>query len=219
MRKHLLILVALCSLAGFPADGNAQPVYRCGNVYTNKPADGCALVPEGKITVVPGRCTSPIFAANPMVLAKVLLPQFERLYEAIPTLSPREEQWLDNEMNRLDAVRWKRANDSRENSIWRAKLDAGDLLGTIRVLSKAVVPQLPERPVVVWTHLASALIDDDGSLHLARLEAMGIIKSDSLPQHWTMWGTTGRPLRESIQDVRVMLAKHILTCIVPAVAD
>jgi len=222
MRKHLLVLVAFCSLLSLPAVVGAQTLYRCGSEYTNSPApgqrDNCVMVPEGKITVVPGRCTSPIFAADPIALAQVLLPQIERLHEAIPALSPREEQWLDNEMNRLDAVRLKRAIDSRENSIRRAKWDAGGLLASLQLLNKVVTPQTPERPVVMWANFVSTLIDDDGSLHLARLAALGVIKSDSLPQHWTIWGSTGQPLRDSIQDVRVMLAKHILVCIVPKVA-
>lgn len=217
MRKHFLILVALSLLLGLPAVVGAQ-VYRCGDFYTNKPTDGCVLVPAGKITAVHGRCTSPLYAADPTVLAKALLPQIERLYEAIPTLSPREEQWLDDEMNRLEHIRRQRAIDSRENSIRRAKSDAGDLLGTLRVLSKVLVPQPPDRPVVLWTHFVSALIDVDSSLHLARLEALGVIKSDSLPQDWTMFGKTGQSLRDSIQAIRVILAKHILVCIVPAVA-
>ena len=54
MRKHLLILVALCSLVAIHADVGAQ-VYQCGDVYTNAPTQGggCVLVPGGKITIVP----------------------------------------------------------------------------------------------------------------------------------------------------------------------
>lgn len=59
MRKHLLILVALCPLVGMPADVGAQ-VYQCGGVYTNAPIKdgGCVLVPGGKITVVPPKPSS-----------------------------------------------------------------------------------------------------------------------------------------------------------------
>lgn len=223
MRRHHLFLVALWLLAGSPAGVGAQTLYRCGNEYTNSPAPSqrgsCVLVPEGKITVVPDRCTSPIFAADPAALAQVLLPQIERLHEAIPALSPREEQWLDNEMNRQDAVRLKRAFDSRENSIRRAKWDAGGLLASLQLLNKVVTPQTPVRPVVMWANFVSTLIDDDGSLHLARLAALGVIRSDSLPQHWTIFGSAGQSLRDSIQGVRVMLATHILVCIIPAVAN
>lgn len=66
MRRHLSILVALCSLLGLPAVGNAQSVYRCGNVYSNKPAEGCVLIPGGKITVVQPKPTDcPLPPAKP----------------------------------------------------------------------------------------------------------------------------------------------------------
>lgn len=67
MRKQVSILVALYTIVGLPAEAPAQPLYRCGNEYTNShtptKGDGCVLIPGGKITVVPPK-PSPGLATN-----------------------------------------------------------------------------------------------------------------------------------------------------------
>ena len=70
-----------------------------------------------------GSCGSK-YPDNPEQLAASLLPTLERLYAAIPFLSPQEEQWLKEEMV-ADGQRPVRAVSSREFAIKEAKTNAG----------------------------------------------------------------------------------------------
>ena len=178
---------------------------------------GCFL--SGAVWAAPDSCRMPGHSGDPSELAKALLPEIERLEAAIPSLSPREEEWLKGELNQKDLRRSLRATDSREHVMRVAKWNAGSLLGSLRVLTKAVTPRVQERQVDQWAFFVYTLIEDDAGVHLARLERDGVIKSDSLPQFWTMIGKTGAPLADSIRMFRSMLARHILICILPKVAD
>lgn len=57
-----------------------------------------------------------LYAADPETLAAAWLPLHERLYAAIPSLSPREQQWLKEEMQSY-GKRSVAAHSSRENAI------------------------------------------------------------------------------------------------------
>lgn len=178
---------------------------------------GCFL--SGAVWAAPGSCHMPGLSAEPNELAKTLLPQIQRLEAAIPDLSPREEEWLKGEIDQKDLRRSLRATESREHVMRMAKWNAGSLLGSLRVLTKAVTPRVQERQVDQWAFFVYTLIDYDAGMHLARLEGEGVIKSDSLPEFWTLFGKTGAPLADSIRMFRSMLARHILICILPKVAD
>ena len=157
-------------------------------------------------------------AADPATLAAFWLPEIERLYAAIPSLSPREERWLDEELN---AGRPRAAN-SREYAIRKAKLNTGSLLGSLRGLTEVIKPKGPRQPTKDWIFFVYVLIDTDSAYDLARLEAEGVIRREVIPEPWTIlegiFEGQEFPLRDAIRTGRSDLARHVLICTLPSVA-
>ncbi len=156
------------------------------------------------------------FAADPAALAAAWLPPIERLYAAIPSLSPREEGWLEEEM-RATPERYLRTLSSREYALREAKQNAGSLLFTIRVLTGVLKPVVPRPPTEDWILFAYTLIDSDSSLYLARLVTEQVIQKEAIPDAWTVWSGMKVPLQDSIRDGRTILARHVLICTLPSV--
>jgi len=168
-------------------------------------AEICAETPDG------------MYAANPKMFAEAWLPQIERLYTALPSISPREEQWLAAESN--DPQRHLRAIRSSTYAIKEAKLDVGSLLGSLRVLSEHVKPAEAMSAVERWALFAYTLIDDDAALHLARLVTDNLVERSTIPERWILWAGPDFPLDDSIRAERTNLARHVLVCVIPQVDD
>lgn len=156
------------------------------------------------------------YPADPEALAEIWLAPIERLYAAIPSLSPREEQWLNDES--ADPERYLRAARSSTYAVKEAKLDVGSLLGALRVLSGDLQPAGEMTGVESWAFFAQILIDYDAALYLARLETEGILDRTAIPKDWTILAGLDFPLEASIRSQRVALAEHVLACIVPQVS-
>jgi hypothetical protein len=139
-------------------------------------------------------------------LAKYWVEAFERLDSAIPSLSPREQQWLEQEMSG-DGQRRVRAVESREFAIRQVKLDSGNLLAIVRALSEGTW-----RPSARtgWIFLANSLIDRHAEYHLERLVRDKVIAFDALPGSWTL-GNPGS-VASSVRYGRIGLAQHVLSC-------
>lgn len=171
------------------------------------------------------------FSPNPTEFAEYWLSSIQRLYEAIPSLSPREEQWLMEmgaipDLKSKDDPYWRakggvtfekqnRAQGSLEYSIWDAKRDAGILRMHLQVLLKIINPSPPRHPAVDWGHLAHSLLDRDAALQLARLEAKGVIPREVIPVPWSILANADYPLQNAIRDQRLTLARHILFLLIP----
>ena len=156
-------------------------------------------------------------AAKPAALAASLLPVFERLYEGIPSLSPKEAQWLKEELV-APGKRSDRAFSSREYALLRAKTNSGSLLGGIRFLTGAVKVKPPRSPTDDWLHLVYNLIEDDVDMYLARLVTEGVIQRELMPFYWIFIASTNYgELRLGIRSGRARLARHILVCTLPKV--
>jgi hypothetical protein len=168
-------------------------------------AELCAETPDG------------MYAASPKVFADAWLPQIERLYTALPSISPREEQWLTAESS--DPQRHLRAIRSSTYAIKEAKLDVGSLLGSLRVLPERVQPAEAASSVERWALFAYTLIDYDAALHLARLAEENIVERSTIPERWTLWAGSDFPLDQSIRAERTNLARHVLVCIIPQVDE
>jgi hypothetical protein len=161
--------------------------------------------------------------ADPKALVEAWLPPIERLYSAIPSLSPREEQWLGDEeqfwLSGTNPERWYRAMRSTTYAIKQAKLDVGSLLGSLRVLSGRVEREEPRSTVEDWALFAYTLIEYDAPAYLARLQEEGVIQSAEIPQDWTVFHEPGFPLDEALRARRLAFARHILVCIIPQVSQ
>lgn len=159
-----------------------------------------------------------LYSSDPTALAVAWLPSIEHLYSAIPTLSPQEKRWLENEMTQSDLNRWKRAHNSREYAIQEAKQNVGSLLGDLRVLAKVVKPEKPRSPVEDWGLFVYTLIDQDAASYLASLVSDGVIQRGALPEAWNVSEGMGISTQKWIVSRRVSLARHILICVLPKVA-
>jgi len=135
----------------------------------------------------------------------------------IPTLSPQEKQWLDEELSRDEQSRTLWALDSREYSVRMARLDMSNLLTSLRMLNDS--DELPEGESLSrrWQRFVYDLIDYDGPLYLAKLVTDHVIEQKQIPRDWS-WLTgiaSEFTLQESIRANRLVLAQHILSCILP----
>ena len=98
-----------------------------------------------------------------------------------------------------------------------ARLDTGNLLTSLRMLNDP--DELPdgESPERQWQRFVYDLIDYDGPLYLAKLVTEDVIEQQQIPRDWS-WLTgiaSEFTLQESIRANRLVLAQHILSCILP----
>lgn len=176
-----------------------------------------------------GPALIPEYSSDPMRFAETWLAHMERLYGAIPNLSPREQEWLEAELTSADnltlddiaegadARRPRRAMRSTTYAIREAKRNSGSLLAALRVLTGRLAPADSRSASQEWAFFTYSLIDEDASLHLARLEAEEVIERTDMPADWTILAAADMSLRESIRSRRVSLARHVLMCIMPQV--
>lgn len=155
------------------------------------------------------------YSKDPDILASTWLTHIELLYSRIPSLSPREEKWLKEEM--MDPGRSVRAYSSREYAIQEAKLNTGSLLGVLRVLTDEIKPKVPRTKVQGWSFLAYTLIEYDAARNLAILADENILPLEAFPQLWAMFHDKDFSLVSAIRAERTQLARHILICIIPQV--
>ena len=156
------------------------------------------------------RCGT-LFAADPAALAAAWLPSLERLYEGIPSLSPKEEQWLQEEMR--DAQRAVRAVSSLEYAIQEAKLNARSLLVLIR---RFIDEHDRTEQTRSWLFFAYTLVEIDTSLYLARLVEERVLQREAIPDDWTVFARSF-PLQDAIRHGRTIWARHVLICTLPTV--
>jgi hypothetical protein len=150
---------------------------------------------------------------DPTTLAAAWAPLLERLSKAIPSLSPKEEKWLQEEMD-VGGQRFVRAASSREYVIQQAKRNADSLLFLARGLSDQRDRAAQARD---WLWFAYSLLEGDAALDLARLEAEGVIQREAIPSDWTILFRGGFTLQEAIEMQRRQLARHVLICTLPSV--
>lgn len=155
-------------------------------------------------------------SAVPARLGAAWLPAFERLDAAIPSLSPREEKWLEQE-EQGGGDRWVRAASSREFTLRAAKNNASGLLKVVRRLS-AKSDRADQAGALIW--FAYILTDPDAGIYLERLLAWKVIQREVIPKEWTFGARNGDvPLHQAIREKRLSLARHILICTLPSVID
>jgi hypothetical protein len=156
-----------------------------------------------------------LYPADPAKLATSLEPLFDRLDNGVPSLSPREEQWLDEELASGDDQRWLKASNSVENAQLWVKRNTTSLAVSIRILTGTLIPSTQQMtPRERWRYVAYYLIDTDATIRLARLVTMGVIAEDAIPRSWKLFADadSGYPLSRAIRDARALLAQHILLC-------
>lgn len=134
-------------------------------------------------------------------------------YDAIPPLSPREEKWLNLELNSGDSKRLMRAQESSEYRLYESKRILGNLYF---MFSKAEGYSDIEKYVFTLDNLFE--YEGNGRYHLNYLTTSGQI---SLP---TISGSSDRiesafhiPMSVDPDDwwMLTMLQQHILRCFIP----
>ena len=128
----------------------------------------------------------------------------------------------DADVNSAIGQEWSQAFppgavSSREWAIQYAKRDAGTLLYPIRVLTKVNEPRKSWSPTEGWLAFASALIDYDAEIYLARLITEGVIQSEDIPLEWrALTSLKARP-GSAIRWGRSHLARHVIACTLPTI--
>jgi hypothetical protein len=112
-----------------------------------------------------------------------LKKDFDAVYDQIPTLSPREEQWLKTEYDDQIAAthqytkRALAASGTREYSIRVAKTHMLMINNELSALSTGLRPAVEE---VHWTRLAELLMDYDFWQAVDDLQTRGVIDNERL---------------------------------------
>jgi hypothetical protein len=93
--------------------------------------------------------------------------------DSIPTLSPREQDWLDTEMNspRIESV-----IDAIEFSKFYAGRAARNCLGHTKSLQQALHQGNRKSEALVWALLAGELLDSDFHWHVDNLRRKGVVR-------------------------------------------
>lgn len=157
-------------------------------------------------------------SSDPDRLAAAWLPEIERLYEAIPPLSPREQVWLTEELDSSDEVavqRTLRAMRTETYAIREAKRDVGSLLGSLRLLTGEIPRKGGEGASEHWRMLAYTLINYDAPMYLSGLVDKGVIRKKDMPFEWYVMASDDFSREDSIRAARVSLARHVLIEILP----
>jgi hypothetical protein len=137
-------------------------------------------------------------------------PQIERLYGAIPAISPSEEKWLKEEL-RASLERSSRAMKSQEYSYWMARMHLGTLLSII----KNQLSEGKRNKLDGWTSLSYVLIrEPDNGVYLERILRSGVITESVIPPIW-VYGSLDGLNASTFNDGQRRLATTILGCIIP----
>lgn len=125
MMRFLLpaALAAAFVLIGFPSAGLAA----------DTPMDAAAQARSCASKLGPN--IEAVDAADSAAFAASWLPALAHLTAAIPALSPREERWLEEEMQ-ARGDRWFRALDSREYAMKEARRDAGAIASPLSTIAR-----------------------------------------------------------------------------------
>jgi hypothetical protein len=153
--------------------------------------------------------------SSPQKLADYWSEKIGKLYNAIPKLSPQEEKWLNEEL-KSDSQRFRRATESSEYSIQRSRQSIDSIDGALKVINGQVNPKFREPDTSLWALVTYSLLDSDLEFHLEKLEKLGVIKRQDIPERWTIFATGHNiTLADSIRMRANSLAQHILICIIP----
>ena len=161
-------------------------------------AVGAALVvaPQAALVVAPDafaeQSTAVSFWSGPasrdarLQEAKSLLNDFSRLEAAIPTLSPREDEWVTREYRDALAAsggkvseRYFRLTDSKEYNIKHALLWVNNVTGLLRDITKSDNDTI--REVRLWSGLVMLLANGQNIEQTWRLTELEVISRDNLP--------------------------------------
>jgi hypothetical protein len=159
--------------------------------------------------------------AHPKKLALFLHPQFEKLYNAIPSLSPKEEEWLNEEMV-APGRRSVRVLSSREYTQRTAKRDAGSLYATLGIITGRLRKDNPPHEATSWLRLAYWLAShrDNLPFDYVQLVEKKLLDWEMLPYQWRFMASSSGLSADRVRAIhwgRSMLATHIISCILPAV--
>ena len=140
---------------------------------------------------------------------------------AIPSLSPEEEKWLNEEMV-APGLRSVRVLLSREYAQKVAKQDAQNLYATLRVITGQLKKDNPPHQATPWLFLAHELASHrfDLSLNYGRLVEKKLLEWEFLPFEWRFLASNASQSSDRVDAIhlgRSMLATHIISCILPAV--
>lgn len=140
-------------------------------------------------------------------------PKLEKLYSAIPNLSPKEEKWLNDEIT-AGGDRLSRVASSHEFAIRVVKYDIGDALF---VMQNKVNANSKLIKVVAWSEFVYYLTKrSDLAIYIDMLLRSGNIKISDLPSSWVLLGDT---TVDKINYGKKYLSLNILGCIIPKIAE
>jgi hypothetical protein len=152
-------------------------------------------------------------ATDVTALSRAWLPAIEKLARAIPTLSPRETEWLNSE-KAAGGDRLMRAISSSEAAQQSAKQEAQELFLLVGNLARALDRDGQARILILIQQnlLKTSTVDA-----LVEIVTRSIITRESLPYTWISFSIFGGSLERSVIDGRALMALDIARCALPAV--
>jgi len=139
--------------------------------------------------------------------------KLEKFYTAVPNLSPKEDKWLNDEIN-AGGERLARVSTSNEFAIRVVKNDIGNALF---VMQNKLNSTSKMSQIVAWNEFLYHLTwRNDLAIYIDMLIRSGTIKVNDLPPSWNIIGDT---YAEKINFGKTLLSSNVLGCIIPRIAE
>jgi hypothetical protein len=135
-------------------------------------------------------------------MIKYWTPKFEKLNASIPSLSPKEEEWLKNELKSNEASRRFRVNNSTENYLRDVKRWTS-MLQYLISNSETSTDKL--------SFLAYELSDPFMSDRISVLIERKVLDKNALPSEWTLFGLS----TQALDRTRMHLVSFLSSCTIP----
>lgn len=134
---------------------------------------------------LPAIYAGPINRQQRVELARAWLRAFDALDAAMPTLSPREEEWVQQEYDeelrrngRRFTQRLFNAIDSREFNIREVRRWT---VNVRRALNGAIIANEPQAEMASWAYLVQQFTDSQSTNQLVRLHILNVIPAHIMP--------------------------------------
>lgn len=135
---------------------------------------------------------------NNEVFIKTWAPKFKLMNDGIPELSPKENAWLDGELESKNQKRILTVYSSKEFAIRFLKIWATSLENSTYMFTDNAE---------TWSYITQLFLDINSTIYLMKLVEDGVINKDIIPCEWRTFDSTG----ELMIRMRIFYAQHILS--------
>ncbi len=182
---------------------------------------GIPVVAAAQTFIEEPLCGGMYHGNSPREVAQKLLPQMEKLYNAIPELSPNEKKWLNEEIT-ADGQRLERAQSSQEYALRTVKQDIQNLRWSLRNIIDLPANEDHQVTLGHWLEMAYYINHPNHSFanDFSLLAKRKLVEWEALPSSWSFMAYGTVDLKTRITSIRLgrnILLNHIVSCVIPTI--